>query len=209
VWSYTRTRRGPYDIFFLLIFGQSLALRFWKLLQRETLSFPGRTQIRLNERGCVQYDTLPAPSWPEDLYKLFGWLNYFLGALVVLYMCLDHALPNSVGWILGPILLVFGLAYGLEARRFRKRLARVPDGAIADRNAAYFLPTPWRKVRHFGLKLIKDQRHHLQIGTGDDDLEKASAVDAEILCRPEQAEEIIRWVNERLATARAAMPAAR
>ncbi len=194
--------RGPADflstLFVLMIVGPKL----WEIFARRETSFPGRVQIRLNERSRVQFDSLPQPSLYEELYQSHGWLLSLIPAIAIFVLCWAGRFPRPWGWITFSILLVASLAKGLDCRRFRKKLRRLEPGAIADRNAAYFPATPWRKIAFFELRRVKEHRFHLQISENERGKSEEMLIEAEILCSAEQAEQLKNWLAYRVAVAR-------
>jgi hypothetical protein len=194
------TRRWNFQIPVLSIVVLSVLLipRLHSIFRRQIKLFPGRIQIRLSERGCVQYDALPAPSIFFEFFKTYSWL---IPALVALGICGGfwfHQIVEAWVWICCPILLIAAFFLWFECRRIRRVIAKLGDGAIADRNAAFFSPTPWQRIRYYQLLPLKAQNYRLRIENDGGTF----PVDAEIHCTAEQAEQLGQWMDHRLALER-------
>jgi hypothetical protein len=186
--------RGPTDMISFCIFVIILGPRLLYLLHRQQSSFPGPTQIRLNDKWCVQYDTLPNPGLGAELYKAHGWVIPMAAAVVIAILGITHQFPQVLTWIYCPILMGVAVYLWIVNWRFRKMIMMMPDWAIADRNFAFHRPLPWSGVREVKIEDVGNDRHRLHISSktgGSYDLH------ADIICSSKQADALRYWANQR------------
>jgi hypothetical protein len=93
-------------------------------------------------------------------------------------------------WIYFVPALAIGIIAWVLSRQTRRELAKLREGSIADANAAYLKPTPWRKLSpDFLLHPTKQGNYRLRIETATRWLTQYP-IDAEIQCTAEQAAEL-------------------
>ena len=188
----------------VVLFGAALwiAQAVAGLFRRHDVDHPGLTQVRLSDRGCVQYDSVLGPTLIQELLRAHGWL---LPVFVVIGISFAYA-SRGIGpvsfWIFFPLLLGFAVYLWFPCRRSRRALRQVPDGAAADRNAAFQSAVPWEKIVRFTLRPMKPDTQRLYMLLRSRSMVGVYPVDAEIRCTPEQAEHLNKWLNDRLAVAR-------
>jgi len=78
----------------------------------------------------------------------------------------------------------------------------VPEGSIADMNAARCKPSLWHNIRDFRFEETRSGNRRLTIDTFHRYFAN-NAIDAEIQCTNEQAEAIEAFIDRKIAAARA------
>jgi hypothetical protein len=190
-----------YLVFFVAAGLLNLALIF----RRTNVDHPGLIQVRLNDRGCVQYDSLAGPAVTAQLFRANSWLIPACAATAILIAFARDMIGPIWFWIWFPSAISLAVALWFESRRFRKALSQVPDNAIADRNAAYCLPTPWKRVSEFSLGVQAEGIYRFRIDSRRW-IFTEYPIDAEVRCSAEQAAHLRQWLQDRLTAARDARP---
>src|SRR5208282_3516458 len=154
-------RRGRFQ--FQILIGMIFLIQgFYWLSLRQRSGFPGRIQIRLNDRGCVQYDALPKPTLFYELFRTQSWLIPGLLAIGLYVGFRLHLIDEPWIWICCPLLLIAAFFLWFECRRIRRLLATLGDNAMADANAAFYPSTRWQRVRYFQLLPLKPELFRLR-----------------------------------------------
>lgn len=190
-----------YVQWFLFLVAAAALVNVLMFFRRTDVVHPGLIQIRLNERGCVQYGSLSGPSLFAELIRSHLWLIVACVAAGMFVAFNRHWMDPLQFWILFPPAMALPIALWFECRRFRKAIAQVPDNAIADRNAAFGRPTRWKEISIYTLRHLKDDRHRIWF-THPGRIFTTYPVDAEIRCTTEQAEHLRKWLTARLKAAR-------
>jgi hypothetical protein len=155
----------------------------------------------LNQGECVQFDSLPRPPLILEVIRAYGWIPaagiplwifiaFVQGSMGITYFCI---------WF--PVFAAVAIVSWFKCRRFRQALKRIPENAIADRNAVYRRPTPWKQITDFNVERVTDERQRIWIHRARA-FSDEYPVDAEIQCTSEQANELWQWVAGRIANAR-------
>ncbi|MDB5334025.1 MAG: hypothetical protein JWP03_5176 [Phycisphaerales bacterium] len=174
----------------LLIFAAAMMVPVGLLLFRRSDSgHPGLIQVRLSDRGCVQYDNLHAPSAIGELARSHGWVVPLVAAIVLLILPRDRMIDPIQFWIWFPLSIIAVPIAWRVSRKFRVKIREVRSGSIADANSVSYNRSPWTDVGSYSLKPARKANYRLRIDTftkffGND------VVDAEIACTPEQAESL-------------------
>jgi hypothetical protein len=176
----------------------------------ENLNIPGLVQVRLNNRGCVQYDNLGGPSLIRELLWAQGW-TIPLAAMVFFaaQFMIRHGPVEIVQLcVCFPIAALIGYFVWGKCRRFRRAIRQVRDGSIADANAAYYQSTPWEEVDNFTLVPV-NENHHLRVQRDGGPYRKAYpgaiVIDAEIRANSEQISQLKELLNQWIARAKTAV----
>jgi len=120
-------------------------------------------QIRLNERGCVQYDDLAGPSPIRDFFRAHGWLMMLAAMVPVYYSGRRQWIDPITFYIWLPLMAVSSFALWKATREFRGSMKEVREGAVADWNAIYRKPLAWEKVKSHSLEPAKSGMYRLTI----------------------------------------------
>jgi hypothetical protein len=161
--------------------------------RRET-RHPGQTQVRLMREGCVQYSNLNGPSFLSQMMFAYGWAVVLAISLGLLVSFLHGAMGALQFWIWFPMTAAATLGLWLGSRKFRRELAKVREGSLADANSAYRKTTPWRRVGEYSLgRGTKEGMDRFQVSSFGGFI-SGNAVDAEIICTAEQAEELRKYI---------------
>jgi hypothetical protein len=201
-WAFSQL--GYYH-WFLVLIATVVALNSLLFFRRSDVDHPGLIQVRLKERGCVQFDSLAGSPMIAEVLRAYSW---------ILIACIPFSLliafyRGSMGpiefWIWFPLTASFAIANWFSCRRFRRAIAQIPDNAIADRNRAFNRRTPWKQILNFTLREMKGDRYRIWI-TRTRWRFTDYPIDAEIRCTTEQAEHLRQWLGERIAVARAGKP---
>jgi hypothetical protein len=173
----------------------------WLLFRRQNSSHPGLVQVRLDERGCVQFDDLSGTSIPRELLGAYGWI----GLLIIAAICIVVSDPPRIWrpavWLWAPILVVASAFDWRRSRRFREALREVRDESIADVNTAYCPSTGWERVGDVSISHLQGDNYRLRIKDRTRFLDHAP-VDAEIRCTAAQLEELKHLIDQWIAHAR-------
>jgi len=164
---------------------------FHLLRQRQSIDHPGLIQVRLSRRGCVQYNSLTAPSVFNDLIGAHLWLVPIFAAAGLVAVHHFGRLSSLQFWIWVPIALLIGGVLWPLCRRYRVALKNLPANAITDANAVVFRPTPWTVVSDYSL--AQGQRGECRLiirreKTWARDVREY--VNADIRCNEEQAQKL-------------------
>jgi hypothetical protein len=185
--------------------GITILPMIYMAFRRRSGGHPGLVQVRLTNRGCVQYDDLAGPSAFRQLLRAHGWLIPVVGivGLVCLQRC--RQIGASPFWILTALFLFFAVLVWRSCRRFRDAILDVREGSIADLNAAFYKESAWRNIAHFSMTSVSAGAYRICIKRNTPFLTfdaTGFAVDAEIRCNDEQAQAIDAMVRERIANPR-------
>jgi hypothetical protein len=164
------------------------------ILGRRSTDHPGQVQVRLNPKGCVQYDDLSAPSVFHEYACMYGWFGLLVvaAALSFLYRSFFDG-PWNYGFALvsllgAEIFLLF------VRRKFVRAVARVRERAATSFNEAWNEPTPWRQVDYFDFNAIRPNSRRLSIHRGHVSFwslrPNGDAVDIEFECNAERAKQL-------------------
>jgi hypothetical protein len=157
--------------------------KFWNRQDSEA----GLVQVRLNARGCMQYDNLAGPSMFRDAYAIVGWmvpLAIVSFVLLSLRFGLLH-FQNVESWWL--ILLLYSIREWWRSWRYRREKPRHREGSIADANAGLARETPWKKVRSLEVERATDTTQRIRLECSYWIFENYE-VDAEVICTADQAD---------------------
>jgi hypothetical protein len=187
---------------FLMFVGAVMLWNAWVILRRKDVEHPGMVQVRLNDRGCVQFDSLAGITPLGEFLYAHGWLiaGFVTVGIFVAYVRYD--LDALSFWIWTPIATALTVLFWFKCRRFRGAIAIMPESALADRNAAYRRPTSWKRVADFTLAPLNDGTYHLRIEHRQFRFSDYP-IDAQIRCTPEQASQLRQWLQSRMAEAAA------
>lgn len=178
-----------------------IATTAWLLFRRQNSRHPGLVQVRLDERGCVQFDDLGGSSIPREMLGAHGWI----GLLIIAAICIIDSNPPRIWrpavWLWAPILVVASAFAWRRSRRFRKALLEVRDGSIADVNTAYCASTGWERVGEVSMSHLQGDSYRLRIKDRTRFFDYAS-VDAEIRCTAAQIEQLTKLIDQWIADAR-------
>ena len=149
------------------------------LFLRRNIGHPGLVQVRLNQRGCVQYDDLAGTPVLSEIVRSHGWLIGLAAAMAVL-VAWHFGWVGAFGfWFWFSVALgVAGFSWN-PCRQFREAIRGIRDGSIADANAAFRKPTPWEKTVDITLRRAMKGNFLLKI-VGSANLFDNIVVDAEI-----------------------------
>jgi hypothetical protein len=186
---------------FIPLVAAAVLINVLLIFKRRDVDHPGPIQVRLNARECVQYDSLAGPTIISELTRAHGWIIVACIAVAILVAFVRGLIEPILFWIWFPLIVPLAIWVWFECRRFRRAILQIPSNAIADRNAAYRRPTPWRKVSDYSLDFSEDGTQRLRIDCSRW-IFTEYPIDAEIRCTADQAKELRRWLTERLATAR-------
>jgi hypothetical protein len=167
------------------------------LLRRKSSDHPGLIQIRLNDYGCVQYDSVGSPSFFAELVWGHAWVIAALAVPVLIWMYLSGWIDALQFWVWLYLSAIASVVLWGRCRRFRLTIARIPESAIADRNAARYSITPWKKISDF---MFGEQRTGVFRLRFDRKwwIFTDYPVDAEIRCTPEEASDLRQWLKSRI-----------
>jgi hypothetical protein len=110
---------------------------FVLIFRRSNSDHPGLIQVRISERGCVQYDRLSGMSVTNELLRGHGWLIPLIVALGLIVALRFGQVEPFVFWIWLPLAVLFAGALWPPCRRFRIALSAAREGSIADLTAVY------------------------------------------------------------------------
>jgi hypothetical protein len=182
-----------------LVFASAFIPVAYLFYRRQSADHPGLIQIRLNEKGCVQYDNLYSPSTIFELIYGYAWLITGI-ATIILLLAKHRALIDPIQfWIWTPILAIASICLYRPCRRFRQATRQIRDGSVVDANAVLRRQTPWERVSDFTLGQIAQGTCRLQIRRQS--WFTNYPIDAEIKCTDEQAEQLrellIHWTSKK------------
>ncbi|MFI5380458.1 MAG: hypothetical protein ACHRHE_14260 [Tepidisphaerales bacterium] len=177
-----------------------LLTTLYALARRWNSNHPGLIQVRLNDRGCVQYDDLAGPSVVREIAGANSWLVPLFAAVCLMVAVRQGFIGMTQFLIWFPLAAIATWLLWIHDRRFRIAMRQVREGAIADLNAVYYRPTSWANVRSFSLVRIKADSHRLKITRGR--FVTRDAVDAELRCTEAQALEVDAMMRQWLDCAR-------
>lgn len=183
-----------YPRFTVILLGVAFLPTAYLLFRRRQVEHPGLVQIRINERGCVQFDDLSGPSIIHDNLMSHGWLLPAIVA-VVLVACWKIGQVGPVEfWIWAPFCLLLTSLGWVGCRRVRRRVRELRHGSIVDINLAYIKFTEWGRVTSFSLEEEGADVFRLRINklTRFLSIERTSKmpVDAEVQMSDEQAQSL-------------------
>lgn len=182
------------DPFSWLIVALLLPQGIYQFFRRKQVTHPGLIQVRIGERGCVQYDDLGGPSVFRDLFWAYGWI-FYAAAAIVLALCVREGridLSRAGIWIV--FLVIFAAIAWVRGVRFRRAMREVREGAIADFNSAYRPLALWKHIKVHSVKPIRSGTYRLKIDTFTK-FSRNDVVDAEIRCSEEQAMSLGRLID--------------
>ena len=163
-------------------------------IRRRSGSHPRPVQVRLDAKGCVQYDELAGPSPLRDLLRAHEYALALACVVLCILAALCHWLPAWVALIYG-IACVFWVFFAWRRSRvFREAVRALSDNAVADFHGAFVPSTPWAQVKEFELtRCGSGQTYRIKIrgayGTPE-------PVDAEVEFKSGQAEVLEKLVGK-------------
>jgi len=180
----------------------SIASAIYLFSRRQEVDHPGLIQLRFNDVGCVQYDDLAGSSIIRDGFRAHGWLFVVVVSGWWVYTRIIGQIGPIAFWFWLPIMIVSGAFAFRGCSRFRRAMRDVPEGSIADMNAARCKPSLWHNIRDFRFEETRSGNRRLTIDTFHRYFAN-NAIDAEIQCTNEQAEAIEAFIDRKIAAARA------
>jgi hypothetical protein len=186
---------------FLIFAGIAVASTVVVFLRRSNNQHPGLIQVRLNARGCVQYNSLEGPGPIAELFTAHMWIIPAVVAAVLVFEFLRGGMDAIGFWIWFPLMMALSIGLWFSCRRFRKKISAMPDNAIADRNAAFRVEVPWKKVSYYEIEQTSSGSYRICIEHKRWRFTDFP-IDAEIRCTAEQADCLRQWLKERIALAR-------
>ena len=178
------------------------------LVRRQNGSHPGLVQVRLTDRGCVQYDHLAGPSAFAELPSIL-WCVLPIGGAVALAICWRKDLigPGTFGLSMS-VVLVFEYFAWRSWQKFRGAMRDLREGSIADANAVYGEEIPWGRIDSSSITATSPGAWRLKIKQKSrfftfDSKHDFWTVDAEITCSAAQAQAVLDLVRQRTYEARA------
>jgi hypothetical protein len=149
----------------LLIFAAMAVSAGLLLFRRSESGHPGLIQVRLSDRGCVQYDNLHAPSAIGELARSHGWVVPLVAAIVLLILPRGRMIDPIQFWIWFPLSIIAVPIAWRACRKFRAKMREVRSGSIADANSVSYTRSPWTDVGSYSLKPARKANYRLRIDT--------------------------------------------
>jgi hypothetical protein len=169
------------------------------LARRGRSPFPGLVQVRLNPRGCVQYDDLAGGSLIVELILCESWGVPIVG--LAFFLTTVRRPSDTIGtlayWTLVAMILLAQWYWWEWCRRNRVTRAGRAAKGLANLSASPRQPTAWKDIGKVELTETGHDVNRLvaniwlgKTNTGPNGKLGAAVVDAEIRCDKQQAEEI-------------------
>ncbi len=177
-------------LFFCLLFGLPTLSVVFLILRGRFTHRPGRFQVRLNDRGCVQYSNFTEPGTVAAWLALNGWL---ISVVAIIAVCMGRSRGWIDWWIFSlwlALALEHGIIQGIRSRRFRKALRWLREGYVPDLYRVLAGHTPWRIVSKSQLERSLRGHYHLRIERPRWIIFSDYAVDVYFPCTDEQASEL-------------------
>ena len=157
-------------------------------MKRSRIELPGLVQVRLSDRGCVQYDDLD-PS--ADFHRLISYVFapiLSVPLLLLPFYCKGSIEPFVFALVSGAC-IIFGCVLWIAGYRIRQNLAAFETSEAGDLKSFLTRVTPWSAITSYNLNLVDGDSARLSILRGGF-FESRVPVDAEVRCSTEQLKQL-------------------
>jgi hypothetical protein len=190
------------DILFSAACSYDCAVIIPRIISRVNCQHPALVQVRLNDKGCVQFDNLAgSPAVHLALPKMLICLGlFFAGSWLVIAGRRGEIHPIGV-WLCVAICAILEIVNLWPTVRLLRQLRQLAGGSPIDFYEKFAKRFPWSFIKDFTLQPIDGGNYLLRINTFAE-TKRNAVVLAEIRCTKEQADALDELLKKWIAGAR-------